>query len=563
MVYVYATRDELNKYIGKNLEISEIEETLKDLGMDLKGISNDDNPELKIELTAEKLDMISVVGIARAIKYYRGFEEKLPEFNIIKGENEVIVDNSVNDIRPKTVAAILRNVPMSKAFLEEMIKIQEKIHDSFGRGRKKAAIGIYPLDKIQFPVRYLAEKPDYIIFRPLMAEVEMNGYDILDKHEVGKKYAHLLKDFDKFPVFRDAKNDILSMPPIINSFDTGRVELDHEDLFIEITGFNINHLDNILKVLITTFIEMGAEAESVLVTYQNGDKYTLDLSYKEEEFSLDYVNKIIGINLNIEEAKKYLNRMMYNFKSSHDNIIRVSIPPFKSDVFNDIDIADDIARGFGYNNIEPKFPKISSIGEKLDSSNFKDLIAENMTRMCYLELYTYMLSSTQLHFKNMNINPETKNFIKLIDSEDQGINMIRTMILPDNLESLRINRKNKYPQKIFELGWTIQEDEEAETGARNEAHLSVSIAGPKSNYTEIKEVLDTLMALEKIDFELKESFHSFLIKGRQADIFVKKERVGFIGELDPNVLNNFDLLVPVSSLELNLDLIFKLINNIK
>ena len=559
MVYVYATKNELNKYIGKELSVEEIETTLKDLGMDLKGISNDFDPELKIELTAEKLDMVSAVGIARAIKYYKKIATQIPEYEVIIGENSLIVDESVNNSRPKTVAAIIRNIPMNKKILDDMIKIQEKIHDSFGRGRKKAAIGIYPVDEIKFPIYYNSEKSEDIIFTPLESEIEMNGREILEQHNLGKKYSHLLKDYNTYPVFRDATNKVLSMPPIINSNDTGRVDIDHQDLFIECTGYNINHLDNILKVLVTTFIEYGGQAESVLVKYPNGENYVLDLSNREESLSLNYVNKIIGINIKSDEVEQYLNKMMFSLSSIQDDIITLKIPPFKSDIFNDIDIADDIARAYGYNNIIPKFPNISSIGNILDISDFKDKISENLTRMGFLELYTYMLSSTTLHFDKMNLNIEDKEFIKLLDSADQGINMVRTMILPDNLESLRINRKNKYPQKIFENGWTIKVDEREDTGAKNEGKLSISIADPKSNYTQIKEVLDTIMSLEQIEFEVKETELPFLIKGRSANIYVKKELVGFIGELNPQVLSNFDLLVPVSSLELNLDKIFQLI----
>lgn len=559
MVYVYAKLSNLNKYLEEELSVEQIEDTLIDMGMDLKGVSEETDPELKIELTAEKLDLISVVGIARAINFYRGNTTKIKDYKISLGKNKIIVDKSVESIRGKTVAAIIRGVPMNQEFLDEIIEIQEKIHASFGRQRKKAAIGIYPVEKINFPISYKAEKPENIVFKPLDSE-EMTGFEILENHDTGKKFAHLLKDFDLFPVFRDSKNNILSMPPIINSNEMGRVGTGDSDLFIECTGHNLQHLDNILKVLVTTFIEMGANAESVSIEYPDGDVYELNLNNIKDSFSLSYVNKIIGINLDVKSLKPILSKMMFKFVSNQGDKINIEIPAFRSDVFNDIDIADDIARGYGYNNIIPSFPNISSVGNTLKINDFKERFSEIMTNLGFLELYTYMLSSTTLHFKNMGLDESKFKFIKLIDSEDQGINIIRNIILPDNLESLHINRKNKYPQRVFENSWTIQVSEKDETGAKNEGHLSVSIADPKSNYTQIKEILDTLMKLNNIDFEVRESNLIYLIEGRQAEILIGDEVVGFIGEVNPQVLVNFGLIVPVSSMELNLEKIYDLLN---
>lgn len=561
MVYVYATQNELNNHIGKNLEVEKIEEILKELGMDVKGVSDETDPELKIEITAEKMEFISSIGIARAIKYYLGEQKEVPKYSISKSGLKVQVEKSVELARPKTVGAILRDVPITEELLEEMIKIQEKIHDSFGRNRKKAAIGIYPMDDFEFPLKYRAEEPSNISFRPLMSDEIMTSQDILEQHETGKKFAHLVKDFDLYPVYRDNKNNVLSFPPIINSFDTGRVTTEHKDLFVEMTGYNIQHLDNILKVLITTFIEMGAKAQSLEFNYEStGETYELNLDNSQDEIELDYINKLIGLNLSEEEAKEYLNKAMYGVNNIENGKIQVEIPVFRTDVWNDCDIADDVARAFGYNNIQLRTPKISTVGEKLDSSRFKDQISETLTQMGFLETYTYMLTSTKDQFKLMNREQENENFVKLSGCVDEGLNMIRTMILPESLKTLNINRKNKYPQKIFENGWTIQEDNSKDTKTINQTHLTVSIADPKANYTQIKAILDSILKLNEIEFEIQETTKPFLIEGRSAKILVQGEEIGFIGEIAPQILKNFGLLVPVSSFEINLEKIFEISN---
>lgn len=562
MVYVYAKQSQINRYVGKDLSVLEIEETLKDLGMDIKGCSDEKDPELKVEITAEKIDMVSVAGIGRAIKYYRGLSKKLPTYDIVKGKNKVIVDKSAALARPKTVCVILRDVNMTQELLDEMIEIQEKIHESFGRNRKKASIGIYPCDEFKFPVTFTGEKPENIIFHPLEAEGEMSGLEILEKHETGKKFAHLLAENDLFPVFRDSDSKVLSMPPIINSNDTGRVDLTHKDLFIEISGFNLTYLDNLLKVLTTTFLEFGAKAETVLVEYSDSDNYELNLDNSEDKVSLDYINSLIGIKVDSKQIKDLALKVMFEVSEVNGDEITFLIPPYRCDIWHDSDIADDIARAYGYNNIVPSFPAISTIGSTLEISDFKDRLTTTMVNFGFLELYSYILTSTKTQFNKFGFDEPDCDFEKLIDSEDQGLNMTRVRILPEVLESLHINRKNKYPQKVFENGFTIQKDESCDTKARNEGHMCSVIADPKSNYTQIKGVFDTFMKMNGIPFEVvSDDTIPFLIPGRSAKVLVKGIEVGFIGEVHPKILDSFGLLVPCSAYEINVEKIFDLINN--
>lgn len=568
MVYVYAKLSDLNRYIGKDLTLDEVKDTLADMGMDTKGETYEDsdksqtNPEIKIEITSEKVDMVSIVGIARAIRFYRGIQTEIPKYNLGKSGMKLIVKDTAKKSRPKTVAALVKDVPMTEEFLNEMIEVQEKIHDSFGRGRKKAAIGIYPMDEIEFPITYGAEDPKDILFQPLEAESEMDGHQILEQHDTGKKFAHLLKDMALYPVFRDNKGKVLSMPPIINSIETGRVTSEHKDLFIECSGFNITHLDNVMKVLITTFMDMGCKAESLEVEYpednNQGKTYELNLESYEETVNLDYINSLIGINIDTEKVKELASKVMFNIKSINEETkdIVFEVPCYRCDIWHDSDVADDIARAYGYNNIVPTFPNVSSVGGTLPFSQFKERVSDSLVKMGFLELYTYMLTSSEIQYGKMNL--EEKEHIKITGSAEQGINMTRTMILPEVLTSFRINRRNKFPQKVFENGFTIQFDESKDTGAKNASHLCCAISDPNADFTQIKEALDTVLKLEQVSFQVKEvrdSDYPFLISGRKAEVMVNEKVVGFVGELHPEILGNFSLQVPTAVFEIDLDLI--------
>jgi phenylalanyl-tRNA synthetase beta chain len=557
MVYVYAKQSKINEYVGEDLSVEQIDETLKDMGMDMKGISDETDPEMKVEITAEKMDMVSTIGIGRAVRFYRGISKELPRYKIAPAKNKVIVEKSVEAVRPKTVCVILRDVSMTQELLDEMIEIQEKVHDSFGRHRKKASIGIYPMGEFSFPVTFTGEKSNNIIFHPLEGDCEMSAKEILETHETGKKFAHLLSGHDVYPVFRDSNKEVLSLPPVINSNKTGRVDLHHKDLFVEISGFNLTYLDNLLKVLTTTFLEFGCSAEAVSVEYSGGETYELNLENSKDTISLDYINKLVGINITAKEVKKLALKVMLEVESVKGDEITFLIPPYRTDIWHDSDIADDIARAYGYNNIVPELPGIATVGGRLDVNEFRDRLGNTMVNFGFIELYSYMLTSTKTQFTKMAISEPDKKFEKLLDSEDQGLNMLRVRVLPEILESLLINRKNKYPQQVFENGFTIVKDETCETGAKNVRHLCAAIADPKTNYTKIKGAFDTFMKLNNIDFEIKVNDEiPFLISGRSAEIIVGGKSVGFIGEVSPEVLTNFGLLVPVVTFELIIDDLF-------
>lgn len=556
MVYVYTSQDELNSHIHTltkkktKLTVQEIKEALVDLGMDLK--SDDDEPELKVEITAEKMDMITPVGIARAIAYYKKLITKAPQYTTKSSGKKVIVAKGTT-VRAKTVAAIIKNAPMNEEFLTKIIDIQEKIHMSFGRDRKKAAIGIYPIENIDFPITYKNESPEKIKFQALDSDKELTAKEILSQHEKGKKYAHLLETEKKYPVFIDNNKQILSMPPIINAEQTGKVAAQHKDLFIECSGKNITHLDNILKVLTTTFADLGADIETIDVEYQDtNETYTLDLNPIEDSIDINMVNSLIGINIDVQQAKTLLHKMMYDIKETKGNIITVKIPAFRSDIWHDIDIADDIARAYGYNNIEMKFPTVAGVGTSLQETQAKDQIRQTLIELGFLETHSYILASTTTQIQQMNKDIKKESFISIADAQDQGINMLRTTILPETLTALAVNKRHKYPQKVFELNYVITANEKSETKAKDTLNVCTVIAGDKANYTEIKTVLDTIKELHTLDITLKESNEAQYIQGRQAHIYIGKEKVGIIGELHPQIISNFKLAVPIACFELSL-----------
>jgi phenylalanyl-tRNA synthetase beta chain len=210
--------------------------------------------ELELEIFPNRPDLLSYAGFKRSFLSFLGKKTGLKQYKINLPEKDFLVkvDSSVKDIRPYTACAIVKGLKLDDEKIRELIDLQEKLHITIGRKRKKLAIGIYPLDKIKTPITYKALEPDKIKFTPLEMNREMSGLQILQRHPTGRDYAHLLAGKSKFPIFIDSNNQILSMPPIINSQLTGKISTSTKDVFVECSGFNMPILKKCLNIIITT-----------------------------------------------------------------------------------------------------------------------------------------------------------------------------------------------------------------------------------------------------------------------------------------------------------------------
>src|SRR3989344_5785176 len=184
-----------------------------------------DDKDIELEIFPNRPDLLSYQVFKRGFLGFLGKNTGLRKYRINPPEKnyQVIVDSSAESIRPYTACAIVKGMKFDDDKIKEIIDIQEKIHSTLGRRRRKIAIGIYPLEKIKLPIKYLALNPKEIKFIPLESDREMDGLQILSSHPTGREYAHLLEGKKKFPIFVDATGEILSMPPIINSHKTGKI----------------------------------------------------------------------------------------------------------------------------------------------------------------------------------------------------------------------------------------------------------------------------------------------------------------------------------------------------
>lgn len=534
----------LKTLIKKKVSVKELEDILFNLGFEIDSLKGD---EIAIEITPDRPDLLSTHGLARAINVF--LFEKPKKYEAKKSEIRVFVDESVNSVRPYTVCSVVRNLKFDEQNLKEIVNFQEKLHETFARKRKKAAIGVYPLEKITPPIYYKAVEPQKIKFVPLDSDKEMNGNEILKKHEKGRKYGELLLGKKLYPIFIDSKNEILSMPPIINSAKLGKVTTKTKDVFIECSGEDIFTLLKTLNLIATTLADFGGNIYSVEVIYPDKKLETPDLKPEEVKINILNVNKILGTNISKEEAINFLERMGYLIEGG-----KVFAPCYRTDILHEIDIIDDIGRAYGVKNFKPDFPLIATTGGLLKETKIKNRIRELMIGLGFQEVFTLILSSSEEQFSKMRFESKA---IFLQNQIEKSINMLRVSLLPELLKVLKNSQHYRFPQKIFEIAEVILPDEKTETKSIDKTNICALISNSVVNYEEISSVLDSLFSNLHISYKLKEVRDKRFINGRSAKIVINKEEKGTIGEFCPKVLENFNLENPVVGFEVDLSLLLK------
>lgn len=568
----------VEKLIGEKLSDAELKDRISMLGTDLESISTN---EIQVEIFPNRPDMLSEQGFSRALSSFIGKKTGLVKFQTKPSKKKIIIDKSVCDVRPYTACAIVKNLNFDDEKIRETIQIQEKLHVTFGRNRKKCAIGIYPMEKIHFPVTFFADSPKNIKFVPLESpgDKEMDGLKILSLHPAGREYAHLLKDLDKFPFFKDKNENILSMPPIINSNTTGRISETTKDVFIECSGFDYYVLSKCLNIIVTSLAEMGGEIESLELEYSNfyGKKSTIVSPVLEPEsmkLDLNYVNSRLGLDLNEKQCINLLEKMGYGFDNKNSCVL---VPCYRADVLHMIDLVEDIAIAYGYENFEEVIPKVATIGQESPLAIFERQVSDLMIGLKINEVYTYDVSNEKTMFKNLFSSNESyeehslgkikkseikiKKPIMLANSLSEDFNCIRSSLIASLIDVLAHNKHNEYPQHVFDIGTVFTKNKTTDTGILEERFLSVAICEDKTDFTRIKQILDYLFQNIDIEYNIEESLIDTFIEGRAGKIKIKNNDVGIIGEIHPFVLENFEIDYPISCFEINLSLIFNMLKN--
>ena len=540
MTNVNMSYKDLVKIIGEPVPQDEILDKVPLIGSDI-GDNVPGTDEMTIEFFPNRPDLYSVEGLGRALRQFLGFKPGLMEYDVEPSGIKATVTPEVRDVRPYFVCCAVTGVTIDDTALRSIMELQEKLHITLGRKRAKLAIGVHDLDKVTPPFTFTTADPDKFSFVPLAKTERMTMREILEKHEKGKAYAHLMAGFTKFPVILDANGEVLSFPPIINGALT-TVTTNTRNIFIDVTGFDANAVENALNIVATALVERGGKIRSVEMEGAPKKVYP-DLTPEERTVDMADFRRIIGLDISAAEAVKALELMGMGATAEGDKI-KVLIPAYRTDILHDIDICEDVAIGYGYNNYGKKKSTVTQTnGKLLPETEFSASVQDIMIGLGYTEITTLTLSNHRDEFEISGL-PEVDS-VTVVNPITEDHTCLRSYLMPSLMRILRHNKHRDLPQKIFEVGYVIRD-------RRNTLHLCALQASSRSSFTEVKSLAESILREMGVEYSINACTYTTFLPGRGAFIEVKGKRIGVFGEMAPKTITDYEMTHPVTMVEMDL-----------
>lgn len=266
----------------------------------------------------------------------------------------------------------------------------------------------------------------------------------------------------------------------------------------------------------------------------------IDKTPKVVEFVPEDVNKLLGITITVDDMKVELKRLGFDYKLV-DNKFIVTIPNRRLDIDSNVnDIAEEIVRLYGYQNLVSTIPKVPiKRGEYVGDVKYRKLVSKRLRTLGLNETKTYTL-----------VSPEMAKIFRYRDAENKTLpnpmsvdkSVVRTTLIPSLLNVYEYNKKRKVKDiSLYEIAKTYDKDyNEASliAGLCSGNYLSNGWTKPvKYDFYIVKGIVENV--LEYMGFKNRYSFEvstcTSLHPGISADIFLDRKKIGIIGRVHPNI----------------------------
>lgn len=559
----------------------------------------DERPQLKIDIPANRYDLLCFEGILRALRIFLGKEE-LPNYRLVQPKDMVTMKLTPDTakIRPFFAGAILRNIKFTPQSYASFIDLQDKLHQNLARRRTLVSMGTHDLDTIEAPFTYEALPPHSFRFAPLNRTDEFDGNGLMElyesDHHLGR-YLHIIRESPVYPIIFDNQRRVMSMPPIINS-NHSKITLETRNVFLDVTALDKTKLDIVTNILVTMFSEHCAEpftVEPIRVVYPDGhEEVTPNLDARRTSLHVSYVNRCTGLQQDAGEIARLLGRMGHSAKPGAEDEVVVDVPVTRPDILHECDLVEDVAVAHGYDNLPKTFPTTNAVGAPLPINKLGDIVRRECAYAGWIEALPLILCSHDENFSFMNRKDDKTTAIVLGNPKTAEFQVVRTSLIPGILKTIRENKKHALPMQVFEVSDVAFKDStERQRMARNERHVGAVYCNKAAGFEVVHGLLDKLMLMlgipriERTDtkhnlgYYLKEAQEATFFPGRAAAIFLRRQtdkkgasspldtlpslrhaldssgdvHVGTMGVLHPDVLHHFEIGFPCSALEFNLE----------
>ena len=582
--------DELRDLTGHDEKSDDdLKDDLFGLGLEFEGETDDGL--LQFEFGPDRLDRLSVEGVARSLRYHYGDDRgvRVPDTN--DPDFTFVVDGDVPDERPYVTGAVVRGVDLDDAALESLIQLQEKLHATMGRKRAKGAIGIHDLTMLKGDtldeessgnsITYTGIDPDGDTFVPLDSDRELTPAAVLEEHSTGRTYADLVADYDRYPAIYD-EIGLFSFPPVINGRRT-EVSTDSRELLVELTGTDQWTIDRMCAIICYALSARGATIEAVEVEYEGGTDAggrTLrrpDFEVRSKSVTHDRIETMLGVSLEEREVVDLFERSGLDAAVADDDesgdvadgdgdegtapadatTYEVSIPPYRVDVLHPLDLVDDVGRAYGFDELEPKYPDVGTVGGRHERSRLEAATRNVLTGLGFEDLLNFHMTNEPEVHDRMGVEPGADVLgggepVEITEPYSEDYTILRPWALPSLMMVLENNTHRGYPQDLAEVGLVAERDDAVNTRVAESRHVAGVLARTDATYEDAKARLQALCRSFGVELETPPTTHPSFIDGRVASVVIDGDAVGVVGEIHPAVLVEHDLELPVAGFEFEL-----------
>ncbi|KCV68344.1 phenylalanyl-tRNA synthetase, beta subunit [Fonticula alba] len=514
----------------------------------------------RIEIGANRYDLLCFEGLARALRIFQGKVKDLPNYTAVPAKDAAsqvtvtVTKDAANGPRPYIVAAVLRGVTFTQASLDSFIDLQDRLHQNICRKRSLVAIGTHDLDKMakapsggyaityDYELAHVDGKPsDKFRFSHLGASldspmhvddmlrsfVEPAGHHLAPYVPLIRTAANADDATRRFPVVRDTAC-VISLPPVINS-ERSKITLDTRDILVECTATDLTKAIIVLNTMLCMFSEYCADApytcEQVTVTYESpvpGSPVVRDtesLVHTYPDFALRpfrttvaYINSRVGIDIDAAEACMHLQRMGLQAEHLGDGHLAVSAPATRSDILHECDIMEDVAVSFGINNIPPPAaPPTATAGSEQPLNQLSDLVRRELAFNGLTEALTFSLVSAAENSTHLCPGPVSEeerqrllaDTVILDNPATREFEVVRTSLLPGLFKTIACSSHQNLPIKLFEVSDVVLKDASMEVGAVNRRLVAGAVCSQEASFEEVHGILDRVMAMLDVKFAKK------------------------------------------------------------
>lgn len=524
-------------------------------------VEGHDGAVLNVSVTPDRLDLMSegglglylqgVLDVARGIPRYRAPPDEVPS-------TRLEVDASVTPLRPAIAGAIVRAPPgrfLDEGTLAEAVRFQELLHATIGRGRRAASLGIYPVDRLEFPVRYSLEPLDSVRFVPLDGDEEVGAAEFFQDHPMAHTYGTLGRQADSCLTLRDAAGAILSLPPILNGRAAGEARVGDRELLIESTGTRERSSVEAVGLLLVTFVAQGWTVVPVPVVRPAGERS--DGASVVATHSVDLPASVLrslggeALSAAVVEQRLSQSRLTGH---PHPGGWKVDAPPWRPDLGTAVDVAEDVLLAEGVRPEDGVLPPSRTRGRLRRETLFRRRFAATLLGLGLAALYTPLLVSETAVARVGGSPP-----LRLRNPVSAEFAYLRNRLLLSHLDVLSRNTRHGYPQRFGEVAPVVLDSPGSETGGETRYHAGVVIASDTAGFAEAAALVEYLLRTVDVVGNREPAEVPGTIAGRAARVRVAGEAVAELGEVAPAILSELGVPVPVAWAEVDLTLLWPLV----